>query len=512
MITIKDLLKKGTLAGLAGVSLLSSCSIKEKESVTQAPNIIYILADDMGYGDVSALNSMAKVKTPALDQIVHQGVHFTDAHTNSAVCTPTRYGILTGRYCFRSRLKSGVLVGHEPSLIESGRETVASLLKANGYHTGCVGKWHLGLDWKKKDESKPLYEGNLWNLSSTDNVDYAANVDGGPNDHGFDYGYIIPASLDIAPYTYIENEKVTAPVTRHVETWRCEDARGMWYRHGDTADDFKHEDVLSQLTNKAVGYINKQAKGNKPFFLYFPLTAPHTPWLPSKEFRGKSGAGVYGDFVMMVDNTVQQVLDAVKQNGIDNNTIIVFTSDNGSHWLPSDIKQFGHEANVGRIGMKSDAWDGGHRVPFLVRWPEKVKAGTSSDEVICTTDLLATCADIVGANLANNAGEDSYSFLPVLLGKKQDKTIREATIHHSIGGTFAIRKGDWKFIDAKGSGGWSLSEKKAGEDALPGQLFNMKEDPKEQNNLYAEKPELVKELKALIEKYKSQGYSRPLNK
>ncbi len=488
---------------------ITGCSQPEEKAIP--PNIIYILADDMGYGDVKALNPQSKIPTPHLDRLVGEGIHFTDAHTNSAVCTPTRYGILTGRYCFRSRLKSGVLVGHEPSLIEPGRTTIGSLLQEAGYFTGCVGKWHLGLDWAKKDSTLPLWHGgNLWDMFNTENVDYAAPVPGGPADHGFNYSYIIPASLDIAPYVYVENGEVTAPVNKQAPFFKDEKARGMWYRRGDIAADFDHTTVLQNLTDKAVSFIDKAAKKKQPFLLYFPLTSPHTPWFPSKAYEGISKAGVYGDFVAMTDGMVGRILESLDAHQLTENTLIIFTSDNGSHWLESDIESFKHRANAHRIGMKSDVWEGGHRVPFIARWPKAIPADSKSDEVICTTDLLATCAELTNQTLANDEGEDSYSILPTLLGQSSDKTLREATIHHSVNGTFAIRKGKWKFIDAKGSGGWSLPENKVAEGAPAGQLYDMQADPSEQTNLYTQHPEIVQELKVLLEKYKAQGFSRPI--
>ncbi|TAJ15779.1 sulfatase [Marinilabiliaceae bacterium JC017] len=486
------------------------CQQIQKQTPSASPNIIYILADDMGYGDVKALNQASKIPTPNLDRMVNEGLSFTDAHSNSAVCTPTRYGILTGRYCFRSRMKSGVLVGHEPSLIEPGRPTVGTLLQKAGYQTACIGKWHLGLDWAKKDPSQPLWHGgNLWDMENTENVDYAATVNGGPADHGFDYSFIIPASLDIAPYVYVENKQVTAPVSRKVPFFKDEKARGVWYRKGDIADDFDHTTVLQTLTEKAVHFISEASKKEQPFFLYFPMSAPHTPWFSAKEFQGKSQAGVYGDFVVMVDAMVGKILATMDKKTADN-TMIIFTSDNGSNWLPQDIEQFNHRANGPYIGMKSDVWEGGHRVPFIVRWPKSIKGASRSNEVICTTDLMATCAALTNQRLANDAGEDSYNLLPVLQGKKLNQPLREATVHHSVNGTFAIRKGEWKYIAAKGSGGWSLPENKVAPDAPEGQLYNMTDDPTEQHNLYNQMPEKVAELKALLKKYRSQGYSRPM--
>jgi len=498
---------------LYAVSVLTLLSCQSKQTTTTPPNIIYILADDMGYGDVKALNKDAKIPTPNLDRLTNEGMHFTDAHSNSAVCTPTRYGILTGRYCFRSRLKRGVLVGHEPALIEPNQTTVGTLLKNAGYYTGCIGKWHLGLNWAKKDSTQPLWHGgNKWDMFNTDNVDYAAPVKGGPSDHGFDYSYIIPASLDIAPYTYIENGQVTAPVNRQVPFFKDEKARGIWYRRGDVADDFNHTTVLQDLTDKAIAFIDKAASKKQPFMLYFPLTSPHTPWFPSEEYVGVSQAGVYGDFVAMTDGMVGRVLKALDDHHLAENTLVIFVSDNGSQWLETDIETFNHHANAHFSGTKSDVWEGGHRVPFITRWPKAITPGSQSDEVICTTDLLATCAELTDQKLNNNEGEDSYSILPLLLGQESSSDLREATIHHSVNGIFAIRKGQWKFIDAKGSGGWSLPEDKVAADAPPGQLYNMDKDPSEKTNLYTQHPEIVNELKALLEKYKEQGHSRPMDK
>jgi len=476
-------------------------SCQNKTKTTTPPNIIYILADDMGYGDVSALNADSKVATPHLDKLLNEGLHFTDAHSNSALCTPTRYGTLTGRYCFRSRLKSGVLVGHEPALIEPDRPTVASVLKKAGYQTACVGKWHLGLDWAKKDSTQPLFHGgNLWDIFNTDNVDYAAPISDGLKALGFDYSFIIPSSLDIAPYVYIENDKVTAPVTHHTPHFADESARGIWYRHGDTADDFDHTTVLQTITDKAIDFIHQTDK-NQPFFLYFPLTSPHTPWFPSEEYAGVSGAGVYGDFVAMTDGMVGQIMQKLDELNIADNTLVIFTSDNGSHWLPSDVSEFEHLANGDFSGMKSDVWEGGHRVPFIAHWPKIINEKQVSDKVICSTDLLATCAELNQIELPQSA-EDSYSYLTALTGDQSDQKKRELTIHHSVNGTFAIRKGDWKLIDAKGSGGWTLPENDCEAKAMPQQLYNIKQDPKEQQNLYATYPEKVKELNHLLAPYK----------
>ncbi|WP_430817486.1 sulfatase family protein [Carboxylicivirga sp. RSCT41] len=486
------------IATLLVVSLLIFGCQKNKHH--QHPNIIYILADDMGYGDVKALNEASGIPTPHLDKMIANGLCFTDAHSNSAVCTPTRYGTLTGRYCFRSRLKSGVLVGHEPALIEDSVTTVAQLLKRASYQTACIGKWHLGLNWVRKDTALPLFHGgNLWDIFNTDNVDYARRVNGGPCDLGFDYSFIIPASLDIAPYVYLENDKATAPVSRQVPFYKDESARGIWYRRGDVAEDFDHTTVLQTITEKAVHYIEK-SDDHQPFFLYFPLTSPHTPWFPAEEFKGRSEAGVYGDFVCMTDAVIGQIMKALELKGIADNTLLIFTSDNGSHWLPADIEQFDHKANATFSGMKSDVWEGGHRVPFIIHWPDQIASPRKSDALISSTDFLATCAQLTDQAIPKTAC-DSYSFLAGITGEKHTEDVRQTMVHHSVNGTFAIREGHWKLIDAKGSGGWSLPEDKC--DACPPQqLYNMLTDAEEKKNLYHDKPEVVSRLNKLLNPYK----------
>lgn len=482
---------------LFGFSLfLSSCHNKEKTN-PNFPNIIFILADDMGYGDVSSLNPKSKISTPNLDRIAKEGMYFSDAHSGSAVCTPTRYGILTGRYAFRTRLKSGVLVGYDSSLIAPDRFTVGHLLKEANYQTACIGKWHLGLNWAKKDLTKPLFEGSQWDNPNTENVDYMATIGGSPIDRGFDYGYIIPSSLDIAPYCYIENRNLTKPITGIIEGQFGE--RGIFWRTADLQEGFKLEETLGHLTQKSVEFIENTST-EKPFFLYFPLTAPHTPWLPVDSVKGKSEAGTYGDFVVEVDNSVGKILEVLDRKNITENTLLIFTSDNGSHWMKSDIDSFSHHANYIFSGMKSDVWEGGHRVPFLARWPEKIKANSHSEEVICLTDFMATCAAITNQNPIEKMGKDSYNILPALLGEKLEAPIRDHTIHHSISGKFAIRKGKWKYISTKGSGGWTQKGKP---EDLPGQLYDLENDPSEKINLYEENPQIVRELSNILRQYEN---------
>jgi len=463
------------------------------------PNIVFIMADDMGYGDLGCYNKKSKIPTPNMDRLAAEGMRFTDAHSPSAVCTPTRYGVLTGRYCWRSRLKRGVLNGYSPALIDTHRMTVASLLKQNGYATACIGKWHLGLGTDKKtDFNKPLTPG--------------------PNALGFDYFYGIPASLDMTPYCYIENDRPVAKPTLTTAAGKA--SEDGWWRAGAIAPGFKHVEVLPRLTEKAVEYIDKHTAKSKdrPFFMYFALPAPHCPIAPADFVKGRSKAGGYGDFVVEVDWTVGQVVKSLKRNGLTRDTLIIITSDNGSPGRTkikrdpySIIEIYGHYPNGKLRGIKADIWDGGHRDPFIARWPGNIPAGTTSDQIVCLTDLMATCAAIVGVELPDNAGEDSYNILPALLDKKLNKPIREAIVHHSLSGMFSIRQGKWKLILGRGSGGFSKPKTYKPKPGEPeGQLYNLEEDFAESNNLWNEHPEIVERLTNLLDKYKQQGHSRPL--
>ncbi|RTE53765.1 sulfatase [Arenibacter aquaticus] len=489
--------------------MLVSCALKtskkssgEDKTENNRPNIVYILADDMGYGDLSSLNQNSGIRTPFMDKIVEQGIYFTDAHSNSAVCTPTRYGILTGRYAWRSRLKEGVLWGYDPPLIENDRTTVASFLQDNGYNTACIGKWHLGLGWQAKNPDKPIakYEWDkVFEEGADSNVDFSKKVSG-PNTLGFDYSYIIPSSLDMTPYLYLENEKATELPTAYTKgKSQDKDGRGVFWRPGEVAPNFNFNKVMDHLTYKAANYIAEQKNVEEPFFLYFPLTAPHTPWLPTEEVNGKSNAGRYGDFVTLVDNTVGTVLKALEESGKANNTLIIVTSDNGSNWTKEDKEIFEHRANYIYRGQKADIYEGGHRIPFIARWPGKIKPGSVSDQVLCTTDLLATLSGILGEDLPKGAGEDSYDMLPALTGEAQNQ-IRDYTVHHSLNGFFAIRKGQWKLTTSLGSGGFTKPDIIKPENNQPNAtLYNLSEDPRETNNVYSEYPEVVEELLALLD-------------
>jgi arylsulfatase A-like enzyme len=454
------------------------------------PHIDFVLADDLGWGDLGSYNPQSGVATPNADRLARDGVRFTDMHSPSAVCTPTRYGILTGRYSWRSRLKSGVLYGYSPNLIEPGRMTVAAMLQSRGYYTGAIGKWHLGLgDKEETDYTQPLHPA--------------------PIDHGFDYFFGIPASLDMAPYVYVENDKVVEQPSALTEGRN--DPRGVFWRPGPIGPNFKIEEVLPTLTDRAMAFIRKRADvAGQPFFLYLPLTAPHTPWVPADEFRGKSKAGDYGDFVVQVDDALGQIMRTLDETGLAGNTLLIFSSDNGAHWTPQDKTGFAHRANADWRGMKADIHEGGHRVPFLARWPGKIPAGAITSELACLTDFFATVAEIVAVPLPINAAEDSYNLLPAMLGQEHGP-IREAIVHHSVDGMFSIRQREWKLVVGRGSGGFSQPrriETKPGD--VEGQLYNISLDPQEENNVYDSYPDIVARLAALLEKYKDHGHSRPL--
>ncbi|MDQ6478135.1 arylsulfatase [Dyadobacter sp. LHD-138] len=471
------------------------------------PNIVYILADDMGYGDIAYLNDKSQIETPNLDKLGRDGLVFTDAHSGSAVCSPTRYGILTGRYAFRSRLKKGVLGGYSPMLIEPDRFTVADLLKQAGYQTAVIGKWHLGLDWTPVDPSRKLDATVYDDWTSTENLDIAKGVVKGPNDLGFDYSYIIPSSLDIPPYIYLENGK---PVDRKIiNVAGSKTPRGVFWRDGNGSESFEIEKSLDVFGQQAKKFLADAGQTpGKPFFLYLPLISPHTPWLPSDNFKGKSKAGLYGDFVAHTDAVVGDIMKTLDSLGLGENTLVIFTSDNGADWKPGDKQLYpAHQANHIFRGQKSDIWEGGHHVPFIARWPKVIAKGSKTAQTICLTDLLATAASITHQRLPRDAGQDSFDFYTVLKNPKEKKSVRESIIHHAIEGMFAIRKGKWKFIDGKGSGGWSSK----GDASDPeGQLYNLETDLVESKNLYDQNPLVVKELKAIMEKQKSQGFSRRL--
>ncbi len=441
------------------------------QAAEPVPNIVLILADDLGYGDVQHLNPQrGKIKTPHLDRLAQQGMVFTDSHSGSSVCTPTRYGLLTGRYAWRTRLQKGVLSNYAQPLIAPDRVTLPAMLQKEGYHTACIGKWHLGYTISSlgKDDGKKLpFAGAPLGSITKD----------GPTTRGFDHFFGFHHARMMR--SVFENDRVTQLV--------------------DPIE------MLPLLARRSSEYITTRAKTNKPFFLYLPLSAPHTPIVPSKDWQGKSGLGAYGDFVMETDWVVGQVMAALVKAEIEKNTLVIFTSDNGcspAAGTPA-LEKEGHFASAEYRGYKSDIWDGGHRVPFFVRWPGKIKPGSQNKQMICHTDVMATCAELLKIKTADTAAEDSISFLPALLGKDQAPQ-REAIVHHSIEGKFSIRQGQWKLCLCAGSGGWS----KGGGKDVP-QLYDMVIDPGEKQNLANKYPDRVQVLTKLLETMIANGRSTP---
>ena len=475
----------------------------------QLPNVIFVMADDLGIGDISPTNRDCKIKTPNLQAMANEGITFFDAHSPSAVCTPTRYGVLTGRYNWRSRLAKGVLNGRSKHLIPADRPTVAHMLHKAGYHNQMIGKWHLGWDWHKSPKGKGKGSGK----DKGNKIDFTKPVKNGPDINGFDGYYGHCGSLDMPPYVWVDTGKITAVPDREEGVNRKDD-RYVWYRNGPISPDFKIDEVLPHLFGKSIDHVKKRAaaKDGKPFFLYLALPAPHTPIVPVAPFKDASGMNPYADFVMQVDHHMGELFEAVKEAGIDENTIIFFTSDNGCspEGNFAALKEFGHDPSAGFRGHKADIYEGGHRVPLIVRWPDGIKGGQSTNAMACLTDLYATLRDITGQPTEDLGGEDSFSLVPAFTGEKPQ---RASLVSHSIGGWFAIRRGDWKLCLSGGSGGWSSpNEKAAKKQGLPPmQLFNLKDDRGERKNLIDGNPEKLEELKQLLEDEVTNGRSTPGN-
>ena len=492
----------------------------------QHPNIIIILADDMGYGDVSSNNPYARTKTPNIDKMAEKGVVFTDAHSGGAVCTPSRYGLLTGRYFFRVPKYSGYW-GYLPPLIERGRETIGSLMQKAGYTTACIGKWHLGVNWELKDNTKPQILD--FKKPGFTNTDFSRDISGGPNSLGFNYSFILPASLDMPPYVFLKNNKVIDPeviltadaypntLKETVQVWDRKHTgvddiyweRGVWWRNGEMSKSFKIENCLDTIVSEGITFIKNQVKSNpqKPFLLYLPLSGPHTPWMPNDKFKGKTSLGTYGDFILQIDHVVEQVNSTLKSLKIEENTIVIFSSDNGGHWAEDDVLTYAHQSNWSRRGQKGDIWDGGHHIPLIIQWPSKIRKGFTNTRTVSLVDLLATFSELSGQPIQQPYGEDSFSFYKVLNGLS-DYPVRDNIIYISSGGKLAIKKDEWKFIDGLGSGGFTAPEiLKPVKGGPKGQLYNLENDPLENNNLYLQNPKKVNELSDLLEKLRSQGFS-----
>ena len=448
-----------------------------------------------------------KIPTPHIDKLAAQGMRFTDAHTSSGVCSPSRYTLLTGRYHWRSRLQNGIVGYLERPLIAPDRLTIASLLKSHGYHTGIVGKWHLGWDWNIAPELKPLFLGTKTGEASeahrTAWRDYFAKpIGGGPVTRGFDeyFGTDVP---NWPPFCFIENDRTVGIPTEFLPAAKLGKIQAS--RPGPALAEWQLEGILPALGDRACAFIEKTAKQPEPFFLYLPLTAPHTPIAVTQPWIGKSGLNDYADFVMQTDAVVGRVLEALEKSGAAKMTLVIFTSDNGCapYIGAAELEAKGHFPSGPLRGYKADAWEGGHRVPFIVRWPGVVKEGTRCDALIQQSDVMATLAETLGTKLPGNAAEDSVSLLPLLKGGAQ--SVREYSISHASSGLPALRKGTWKIIFGQGAGGFGA---KGGQHAT-GQLYDLSTDLGETKNLWSEKPKLVAELTAAMEKCVNDGRSTP---
>jgi arylsulfatase A-like enzyme len=462
------------------------------------PNVIVILADDMGIGDVSSLNPKSAWKTPGIDRLAREGRTFTDAHSASGVCTPSRYTLLTGRYSWRGKLKSSVLHGYDPSLIEPGRLTVAGFLKQQGYATGMVGKWHLGVDWVR-------------NGQKLEEVDFGQPFGGGPLSHGFDRFFGISASLDMPPFVYLSQDRSTTVPRDRVA---ASPGPKMW-RAGLIGADFRHEEVHPRFRREALAWIESRAQARAvdgaPFFLYLALASPHTPTVPTPEFVGRTQTNPYGDFVAQVDATVGDILNTLDALRISRDTLVVFTADNGCSPAANlgELRRFGHDPSAGFRGHKADLFEGGHRVPFLVRWPAEVPAGSTCSRLVGQLDLLATLADILGQRLPGHAAEDSISFLPQLHRGDRAKAGRDSLVQHSNQGFFALRQGPWKLLFTPDSGGWSDPKPGSKEAAvLPRlQLYHLGNDSAERTNRVADVPKVARAMTREMNKIWVNGRS-----
>lgn len=461
--------------------LLTPAAASQQSAGTQQPNIVFVFCDDLGYGEIQYLNpERGKIPTPSANTLASEGMIFTDAHSGSAVCTPTRYGLMTGRYSWRTWLQSGVVKGFEPNLIAEDRPTVAGFLQLKGYHTAIIGKWHLNFQYINPET------GEAYQLSdySSEGAPVGAVIPDGPTTRGFDYFHGFHHSRHMK--TIIENDRVIE-----------KDAV---------------VNMLPRLTDNAAEYIDQRAAvaPEQPFFLYLPLNSPHTPIVPAEDWQGQSGMGEFADFVMQTDAALGAVMEALERNGMTENTLVIFSSDNGTSPkadFPA-LQAQGHWSSAHFRGAKADGWDGGHRIPFIARWPGQIEPGSSSDQLICLTDFFATMVDLHDSAIPEGSCEDSVSFLPAFSGKPI-ATDRKGIIHHSVSGRFGYREGDWKLLLARGSGGWSSPRERESLDAPEAQLYNMATDPSETNNLYETHPELAAYLLDRLELYVRSGRSVP---
>lgn len=489
--------------------LLGFCTCSPKKD--RLPNIVIIYADDMGFGDLNCQNPDSKIPTPHLDQLAAGGMRFTDAHSSSGICSPSRFALLTGTYHWRRQ--HDIVNSFGEPFFNDDDYTLPQMLKANGYTTACIGKWHLGWEWEFKNEpsGEVMQWGKMRKFYRPDDIDWTAPVSGGPLDRGFDY-YFGDGTINFPPYAWVENETFIELPTDVMEINNIgyETHEGQWeFRPGPKVTEWNPYEVLPTLTKKTVEWIHSQ-DNHEPFFLYFALPSPHAPIIPNDEFIGKSQAGGYGDFMYQTDWVAGQVLEAIKLAGFEDNTIVIFSSDNGpERYAFERAEQYSHFSMGDLRGLKRDVWEGGHHVPFIFKWPGKVAAGSVSDEVISQVDVMASIGAIMPAQMPQDAAPDGYNLMPILLGKEYSTPLRQATVHNTYKNIWGLRQKKWLYINHS-SGEHSkmpesFKELREYEDfETEGLLFDLKQDPGQKINLYGQFPEIVDEMDALLEEYRLQ--------
>jgi arylsulfatase A len=503
----KKIMNQRILLTIIAVTLLFPPAHLMGQDRKRPPNIVVILADDFGVGDIQAHYPKNKIATPFLDKLVREGMSFTDAHSPSAVCTPTRYGLLTGRYSWRTRMQEWVIAAYEPPLINVERLTLPQFLRDHGYETACLGKWHLGWDWvgPQKPQMHPIQR----NFQKKLKWDFTRPIGGGPTERGFDYyfGVVLP---NMPPFCWIENNRVTQQPTA---TYQYKKEEGFvvmprGFEGAPMAPGWKFDNILPELTRRGVDFIHQHAEKDNPFFLYFPQTSPHEPVVPSESFRGKSGIAPIADFVMETDWSAGQIIKAIDDAGIADNTLVIFTADNGhSHYTGWDeLIAADHLPSGPYRGHKGDVWEGGHRVPFVVRWPGRVPAGSSSDQMVCLTDLFATCATLLQTRLPADSAQDSFSFLETAIGRQDsDVAPRSSMVNHSNFGEFAYRRDGWKLVYRLGKKNLNASR---GEPTVA-ELYDLSNDIAESHDLASSEPGRVKEMTNELAALIKNGASRP---
>jgi arylsulfatase A len=503
-------------------SLFPALQAVQATATSIKPNILVILADDLGYGDVHCYNpERGRIPTPNIDKLASQGMRFTDGHSSSSVCSPSRYTLLTGRYHWRTRLQRGIVGEYGEPLIAPDRMTIGTLAKQQGYRTACIGKWHLGWDWSITKEQRSMLspdhpsddEGTKASKKGRQAVAseqqiaawhdvFSKAIAGGPVTRGFDlyFGTDVP---NWPPYCFIENDHTSGIPTEFLPPKYM--VKNQASKQGPALKDWQLESIMPALGSRTIRFIDESVQKKEPFLIFMPLTSPHTPLAVNPEWKDKSHLNLFADFVMETDAVVGRVLDALEKSGAAENTLVVFTADNGCapYIGVDDLEKRGHYPSGPLRGYKADAWEGGHRVPFIVKWPNVVEPGSVCHQLVSQADLMRTFADVVSVKLPDTAGEDSFSLMPALKG--EDKPIRENAVSASIGGTPALRSGTWKYIAAPGSGGWG----KGGDQSQPVQLYNLADDLGETKNLAAAMPEKVGEMKVLLEKLITDGRSTP---